>query len=227
MLTLASFAALSAILTKGAQDGPGGVDQNARNSLIATNTVYGPTGLISVPTAFSNGLGKIRVGGSFTDKFAAPSANYGIFQDIEIGAAFLQRENASDRALGNAKATIVPSNFKFVQLGVGVIDVADTLNRTLYLVGSFDLALPKMDTANADTQAVAFKGHVGAGTGLFKDKLFGGAELLFGNRVSAIAEYDTKNVNGAIRYAHRDYFVMQLGFFEKKPYFNVSTQIRF
>jgi hypothetical protein len=39
------------------------------------------------------------------------------------------------------------------------------------------------------------RAHAGFGTGLFDDNVFGGAELLFSDRLALIGEYDGRDVN--------------------------------
>jgi hypothetical protein len=198
-----------------------------RSALTQANSLYGPTGLLTIPTAYTAEHEQFVFGAGFARELSAPSINYGIAPYVEVGGTFLQRTNARNRAIGNAKITLIPQNFGNFEVGVGVIDAVDAVNQTVYVVGSMDLTPPNWDPTGRTGNPIAFKAHLGAGTGLFQDRLFGGAEMLFPNQISLLGEYDSENFNVGLRYVHDDRFRLQLGLHDKGLIFGASTLFRF
>ena len=202
------------------------VTEGTRQPLTRTNSLFGPTGLITIPTAYTARRNEARVGASFSEGIRGPSANYGILDYIEVGGAFLDRDNGRDRPIANAKVSIVPSNFRYFELGVGIIDAFDAIDQTIYFVASADLVRPRVEAPDGSLP-VGFKVHLGAGTGIFQEKLFAGGELLFGNRFSVIGEWDTHDFNAAVKYAPNDTTSFQLGIRSTNLFFGMTTAIRF
>lgn len=202
------------------------VTEGSKQPLTRSNSFYGPTGLISIPTAYTVRRNEARVGASFGKNERGPSANYGVLDFIEVGGAFIDRDGLRDKAIANAKVTIVPSNFRYFELGIGVIDVADAIDQTFYFVASADLVTPRLEAPDGSLP-VGFKVHAGAGTGMFRERLFGGAELMFGNRFSVLAEYDARNFNAALKYAPNDNLSLQLGVRDSALYFGMTSNVRF
>lgn len=190
------------------------------------NTTFGPTGLINVPTAFGARHREVRVGGSWGKELDGPSLNYGLIPWLEIGMAYLDRENARDKAIGSAKLTLLPSNFNWLTVGVGTIDPFDSINRTFFVVGSADLTPPNMRSATG-ASAFAFRVHAGTGSGIYRERLIAGAELIFADRFSIIGEYDAVNVNTAIRYKATNDVQLQAGIRDKGGFFAITSSLRF
>lgn len=225
MLTLVPIATGVALAGAWASSTASQVTEGTREPLTSAATIYGPTGLIAVPTAYTVGGGQANFGAAFARHLNVPSANYGLIPFVEVGGAWLDRRNADGKLIGNAKVTIIPSNFEYFEVGVGVIDAVDAVNRSFYVVGSADLVRPNIEVEGS--VPVGFKVHAGVGSGMFRDRFIGGGELLFGNRFSAIAEYDARNFNAGLRYSHGDTFRIQAGVFDKGPFLAATTYIRF
>lgn len=203
------------------------VEEGTKQPLTRSNSFYGPTGLISIPTAYTVRRNEARVGAAFGKNERGPSANYGLLDFIEVGGAFIDRDGLRDKAIANAKVTIVPSNFRYFELGIGVIDAADAIDQTFYFVASADLVLPRVSSPGDGSLPIGFKVHAGAGTGLFRERLFGGGELMFGNRFSVLAEYDSRNFNAALKYTPNDNLSLQLGVRDSALYFGMTSNVRF
>ncbi len=225
-LSIPIFAAFVAT-SVAAKSTPLQVTEGTRQPLTRTNSMYGPTGLISIPTAYTVRRNEARVGASFSRHDRGPSANYGIIDYVEIGGAYIDRDGLTDKAIANAKVTIIPSNFRNFEIGIGVIDAADAINQTFYVIGSADLVLPNMESPGDGSLPIGFKVHAGVGTGMFRERLIGGGELLFGNRFSVIAEWDARNLNGAVKYTPNDTLSLQLGFRDKGLFFGMTSSVRF
>ncbi|GIK32478.1 MAG: hypothetical protein HND43_03015 [Armatimonadetes bacterium] len=187
------------------------------------NTLYGPTGLLVIPTAFVADRNTLSFGTAFGEDLRGPSANWGAFDGIEVGGAFIDREGESNKGIVNAKINIIPENFKWFEVGVGVIDAADALEQTLYVVASADLVVPD----RLKNQAIGLRGHVGAGTGMFQDKVFGGGELWLDEKFSLVGEWDTRNFNGGFRYVHDSSFRLQIGFQHTDFFLSAGYILRF
>lgn len=203
------------------------VEEGTRGPLTNANSIYGPTGLIKIPTAYTTAQGDMQFSAAFGRNIRVPSINYGVVKYIEIGGAFIDRESGSNKAIGTAKVTIVPENFKWFEIGVGIIDPADAINQTIYFVASADFVPPNWDVPERGLQTLGLKGHIGAGTGLFQEKIFGGAEVLFSKSLSLIGEWDTEDFNAAIRFAPTNYFRIQLGVQGKDIHMAATTSFKF
>lgn len=199
---------------------------DSRKMLTGANSLFGPTGLIVIPTAYSVENNLFAVSGSYGKDIRGPAVNYGFLEYIEIGGAFIDRESASNKAIANGKVTILPQNFKNFEVGIGVIDAFDAIGRTFYMVGSADFIPPDITEPAQGTQAVGLKLHAGIGTGMFNEEVFAGGELLFGNKVSVIGEWDTKNFNGAIRFSPNDNVRIQAGFMKTDFFFGITGKFR-
>lgn len=197
-----------------------------RGPLTGANTLYGPTGLMLVPTAYTVGHQEFAVSGSFGMHVRGPAINYGLIPYVEIGAAFMDRDNASNKGIANAKITLIPQNFQKFEIGVGVIDAIDAIERSFFAVGSADFSPPNIHEPITGETPVGFKVHGGFGTGMFKDSFIGGAELLFGNKVSLVGEYDGKNFNGAVRFSPNKDMSVQLGFQKTDFFFGLTSRFR-
>lgn len=202
------------------------VTEGTRQPLTRANTLYGPTGLITIPTAYTARRNEARVGASFGEGIRGPSVNYGILDFIEVGGAFMDRDSGRDRPIANAKLSIVPSNFRYFELGVGIIDAADAIEQTLYMVASADLVTPRIEAPDGSLP-IGLKVHLGAGTGIFQEKLFAGGELLFGNRFSVLGEWDTRDLNLGLKYAPNDTMSFQAGIRNTSLFFGMTTAVRF
>lgn len=216
--------AMAAVAAAGAGEPSPQVVRGTRGALSSSNTLYGPTGLITVPTAYVAADRAVQFSGSFGDGIRGPAANYGIIPGVEVGAAFLDRDGADDKVIANAKVNIVPQNFNWFEVGVGVIDAADAVGRSYYVIGSADLVVP--DPLRDD--AVGLRVHAGVGTGMFEEKLIGGGELtLDRERFSVVGEWNSDFFNAALRYVHDANFRIQAGFQAKKFFLGATHILRF
>jgi hypothetical protein len=205
-----------------APQGPG-PDDNLRVGENVVNSLFGPNGLIVVPTARTVAAGNVSFGAGFTGGMRGPTVNYGVSNGISVGGAFMDRDGADDKPIANAHIHIVPSNFSSFELGIGVIDAFDAIDQTFYAVGSAYLPIPGAVEGDVRNLRV----HAGVGTGLFSEKLFGGAEFMVDNRWSLIGEWDTKNFNAALRYAHDRNFTLQGGWARNSLFLGANYVLRF
>jgi hypothetical protein len=215
-LTLTAFSAL--VLGTGRAQVPSAVSDLMLNSNIST--LYGPTGLIKVPTAYTVAHEDVEVGMTFGDQFSA-SGNYGVWKSIEAGLGVLDNGSDDDSYLVNAKIDLMPSNFKGFELGLGVVDLFDDANQTFYGVGSLTLWTPKKKQFFSGV-----RGHVGYGTGFYDDNIIGGAEVFIGSKMAVVGEYDGIDVNFAARYVYSKAVRLELGWADDAIYFSTSSEFR-
>jgi hypothetical protein len=189
------------------------------------NTLFGPSGLIVTPNAYTAGVSQVNFGTSFGEDVHTISANWGIFKDIEVGAAFIDRDGASNKVIGSAKIKITPANFRNFDIGIGIIDPFDAINQTAYIVGSAYITPGTL--IEQSPHATALRLHMGVGTGIFQERLFGGAEVILDDRFALAAEYDSENLNASLRYSYDENLRAQLGFQNTDIFFGMTYGLRF
>ncbi len=199
------------------------IEPRGENPAIRMNTLFGSTGLITVPTSATTRVERFQLGTSFGHNVRTVSLNWGVYNSIEIGGAVVDRNNADNKVIATAKVTIIPQNFDWLELGFGTIDPFDAINNTAYGIASVNVRLP----SETEEQAVRLRLHAGYGTGLFRDKIIGGGEIFLDRRFSVIAEYNGVDTNAALRYVHDESLRMQLGVQAKVIYFGVTYGLSF
>ncbi len=199
------------------------IQPRGENPIIRFNTLYGASGLITVPTSSTTRVERFQLGTSFGKDIRTISLNWGIFESIEIGGTFVDRQNAANKIIATGKVTIIPQNFEWLELGFGAIDPANAIKRTYYGMASVNVSIPQQGEA----RSLGLRLHLGYGTGLFRDKVIGGGELFLGNRFSVVGEYNGRDSNGALRYVHDDSLRLQLGIQGKVIYFGTTYGLSF
>jgi hypothetical protein len=199
------------------------VEPRGENPAIRVNTLFGSTGLITVPTSTTTRVERFQLGTAFGHNVRTVSLNWGIFEGIEVGGAVVDRTGADNKVIGTAKVTILPQNFDWLELGFGTIDPFDAIEKTFYGIASVNVRVP----SEAQEKVVGLRLHLGYGTGLFRDKFIGGAELFLDKRFSVVAEYNGADTNAALRYVHDDSLRLQLGTQAKVIYFSTTYGLSF
>lgn len=186
-------------------------------------TIYGPTGLFSVPTADVVVARKFQLGTHFGRDLSTVAVNAGIANFVELGVAYLDRDNADNRNIASAKVQFIPTGFETIKIGVGVVDIAKAVERSGYIVVSTRAKVP----AEAEDTVSQMILHVGYGTGLFSEKVIGGAEGVLSPKWRVIMEYDGDTVNGGLRYTHDASLRLQAGVLRNQLFFGASYQLEF
>ncbi len=199
------------------------VEPRGENPAIRFNTLFGSTGLITVPTSTTTRHGRFQLGTAFGKDTRTVSLNWGIFPSIEVGGVFVDRQNADNKVLGTAKVTIIPQNFDWLEIGLGTIDPFDAIERTAYGIASVNVSVPD----EAQERVVGLRVHLGYGTGLFRDKVIGGGEIFLGEQFSIVAEYNGVDTNAALRYVHDENLRVQMGAQGKVLYFATTYGLSF
>jgi len=188
-----------------------------------SSTIHGATGLFSVPTADVLSAQKFQLGTHFGRDLSTVSINAGLANFVEVGVCYLDRDNADNRTIANAKLQFIPTGLEMVKIGVGVIDIAKAVERTGYLIVSTRAKVPP-DMEDTVSQVIL---HAGYGTGLFKEKIIGGAEGVLSAKWRVIVEYDGDNVNGGLRYSHDQSLRLQAGVWRNQLFFSAGYSLEF
>jgi hypothetical protein len=188
-----------------------------------SSSLFGPTGLFSVPTADVLAARKFQIGTHFGRDLSTVGVNAGFANFVEVGVCYLDRENADNRTIASAKLQFIPTGFETVKIGVGVIDMAKAVERTGYIILSTRAKVPP-DVEDTVSQLIV---HAGYGTGLFKEKIIGGAEGVLAARWRLILEYDGDNLNGGLRYSHDQSLRLQAGVWRNQLFFSASYALEF
>jgi len=164
--------------------------------VLAAPSVNGSTGLINSPTADVLRSGQLSLGYYHLKDGGVGSFNTNVAPNFEIGVAAFRYDGHSNENYLNAKFGIVPETVMTPGIAIGVEDIANHHERSVYAVAS--KALP-----------LGFRIHAGTGGGRFGG-VFAGIEktisplsVLTGNNTfpatTLIAEYDGKRMNYGAR----------------------------
>lgn len=197
----------------------------AQNTILPsrTTTIWGPTGLFSVPTADVLAARKFQIGTHFGRDLSTVALNAGIANFVEIGVAYLDRDDADNRTIASGKVQFIPTGFENIKIGVGIIDVAKAVERTGYIMVTTRAKVPP-DVEDQVSQIVL---HAGYGTGLFRDNVIGGAEGVLNPHWRVVVEYDGKNMNGGLRYSHDEFLRLQAGVLRNQLFFSAGYTLEF
>ncbi len=159
----------------------------------AAPSFLGPTGLLLVPTAEALANDQASVGAYLAEAESRLTyvVNYGVRQGVEVGFASL-----SDRAtLINAKYAFQEEADDNIGLAVGIIDLTDQVNRTIYAVASKQFTITYRDRVFRGVGAhLGLAAGGGDDTRVPLDGFIGGLTLRVGD-VVAISEFTGDNVN--------------------------------
>ncbi len=188
-----------------------------------SGTILGPTGLFSVPTADVLTARKFQIGTHFGRDLSTVALNAGLANFVELGVSYLDRDDADNRTIASAKVQFIPTGFENLKIGVGVIDIAKAVERTGYIMFTTRAKVPP---SVEDTVSHLIL-HAGYGTGLFREKVIGGAEGVLSPKWRVIVEYDGDNVNGGLRYSHDESLRLQAGVFRNQLFFSAGYTLEF
>ena len=163
----------------------------------AAPNLIGPTGLLFTPTADALPANGYNVGAHLIEYVDDPSLafNFGVRDNLEVGFARL----ANEGTIINAKYNFFPETEENVGLAVGVIDITNEQNLTLYGVASKRFRLHNLEGIGN------FRAHLGLATGSEADpfiplyRLFGGMNFDIGRNLTAMIEHDGNSFNYGIR----------------------------
>lgn len=174
----------------------------------------GSTGLLYTPSAYTQGeaAGSLYLAGN--SDFFGGGAVAGISDRLEIGVGVIDFDDdlgGDTEVLVNAKFQLLKETNQLPALSVGVVDAFDQLD----LDPSWYVVASKFFTRSQTDADFALKGHVGFGGGLYDEEVFAGAELMWQNNVSLLAEFINSDFNVGGRYHYKGW-VATLGWFDFK-----------
>ncbi|MCX7925305.1 MAG: hypothetical protein N2554_05780 [Fimbriimonadales bacterium] len=199
------------------------VEPRGENPAIRVNTLYGTTGLITVPTSTTTRFDRFQLGVAMGQNVRTVSLNWGILDSVEIGGVVVDRNNQNNKVIATGKVTIIPQNFDWLELGFGTIDPFDAINKTVYGMASVNVRVP----SQAEEKVVGLRLHLGYGTGIYRDKVIGGGEVFLNNQFSVVGEYNGVDSNFALRYVYDENLRVQLGTQAKVIYFSTTYGLSF
>jgi hypothetical protein len=162
----------------------------------ASPSLLGPTGLLRVPNADVLGMPQFAVGvtGVAADEEGDRTILYGtvgLLPNLELGVARYDIEGAEAETTLNGKLRVLGPLPGEVTLAVGMDDITDQLERSVYVVASHTLGAGVITRLG---QVTSPQVHVGVGGGRL-DGLFAGLSTTVARRVALMAEYDGDDVS--------------------------------
>lgn len=162
----------------------------------AAPSLLGPTGMILTPTASTVGMAEFDLGVSGIRSDDAPDetivyGNVGPVPGLEVGVSQDKRQHAEGETLLNAKLRLFQPPLGKLTLSAGMIDIADQIDRTSYVVLSHVIGAGVITRVGPITLPQV---HIGIGNGRL-DRVFGGVSTVVDRRVEVMAEYDGHHVN--------------------------------
>ncbi|MEN6357443.1 MAG: YjbH domain-containing protein [Armatimonadota bacterium] len=171
-------------------------------AIIASGSAAAPaypgyTGLIFTPTADTLNMGGVNAGAAFVssddDDISFFSANVGVIDGLEVGAALIDPDEGDSKTALNAKYAILKETFATPGVAFGVSDLTDEIDSTPYVVVTKTLDIPKLTLRQ-------LKGSIGFGDGSL-DGVFAGLSAVLSDKLTLMTEYDTENLNVGLQFA--------------------------
>ena len=157
----------------------------------ASPSLFGPTGLLRVPTADTLAPPGLDFAAYWSSDVATTLImNVGVVPKVEVSAAWVDPEGDAASTIISGKWQIMTEADRGFALAVGLYDASGEINRTL-----FGVAQKHLTVGNTRVRVV---GGLATEHSLV-DGFFAGAEILLGRGYSAIVEYDGDNTNAALR----------------------------
>ncbi len=169
----------------------------------ADNSIFGPTGLLRVPSAdVVSAPGVVGSVYFVNDLATAAAVNVGLLPNVEITPGWVDPDGGDSSLMLSGKWQIWGEERGRPALAVGLIDATDEFDSTLYGVVQKGFSFGQTGV------------NVMAGVGTrraFLDGFFCGAEFMLRDGVSAMVEYDGEDVNIGARWAVADRMVLTVG----------------
>ena len=177
------------------------------SQVAATPAYFGYTGLMLTPTADTLKTSGFDFGAVFlnndNNNTTFLSANIGLLESLEVGAALISPEHGDSQGIINAKFGLMKETMATPALAIGVSDLTDRFDSTPYIVASKALGLK-------GESVWAPRLHVGVGGGHL-DGLFAGLSATVNDQMQLMVEYDTDDVNFGLQYAATDNLRLHAG----------------
>jgi len=182
----------------------------------------GYTGLLLVPTARSLDRGMWDAG-LFVESVSEGTindyvANYGVSNGLEVGLDVFRRDDKFEgfgptdgsKVLINGKYEFLRETAAHPAIAAGIIDLADQVESTVYVVASQSLS-KKLGCFAGEPIAPTI--HVGFGGGIL-DGVFAGLSTYLGNRIEVMVEWDSRIFDVGGRFRLTPGLTVHAGFFD-------------
>ncbi len=168
----------------------------------AEPTVLGPTGLVRIPSADALVLDEWNAAYFFVEPADDDEirtndivVNLGVANGAEVGLSATHNEEDENNTLINAKYQFALETVYHPALAVGIVDLTDNVDTTVYVVMSKTLG-NCIRTGYGENLSPRI--HVGLGAGQFSG-LFGGLSTVIADRLALAVDYDSVHVNFGAR----------------------------
>ena len=170
---------------------------------LADNTIYGPSGLFRIPDAQVLAPGGL-VGSVYIahDVANTAAATVGVIRRLELSPAWVNPRRGDAETIISAKWQMWAEQGDRPAVALGVYDINDEINFTLYGVAQKSCTI-----GNTPVRVVAGFGENRS----LVDGFFCGAELSLGKGISALVEYDGEDVNAGVRWPIPKQMVLTAG----------------
>jgi hypothetical protein len=180
------------------------------NSASASSTVFGNSGLVYIPTddttlvntvdlslslmTYDNALGDL----GFGEHSHIVGLRYGLFPQVEVGAATFQDLSGEQRIIAHGKIVLLPElGDSPASVTVGVWDPFNTHDASAYfVVGKNFLVKPE----DAPESAFELGTYLGFGGGIYRHEVFGGGRFKFAGGFALSADTVGGEVNFSASY---------------------------
>lgn len=161
----------------------------------ASSSIFGPTGLLRVPTADTLEPPGLDFSVYWSDVATSLSMNVGVLPEVEVSAIWIDPRGDRNTTLISGKWRLWEETETRPALAAGVYDITNEHNFTLF--GALQKHFIVGDTP---VKVVAGLGTANS----LVEGLFAGAEIMLGRGFSALVEFDGSNTNAALRYPLTD-----------------------
>ncbi len=198
---------------------------------VAEPTLYGFSGLFTIPTAGTLDKGTYNVGVNSGevedwDDFSY-YANFGLGSATEAGVLMFRSDAGSTSEVDSASETGRRFNADETFLSIkrtlsepdeggptiagGIFDLTDEVETTVYMVASWEQGRKVGEVEGRDVHFLDL--HAGFAAGMFED-FFAGVDLRFGTDLEVMAEWIMDDINLGARFSPFDNFTVDAGFLD-------------
>lgn len=164
----------------------------------ASPTINGSTGMINCPTADVLRPGQFAVGYYKFDGGKTGIVDFHLAKNVELGVARFDYDNGSNQSIVNAKFSLISERVLRPGIAIGVEDIGNKMDRSVY--GVVSKVLPLGFRIHAGVKSGRFNGTF-AGLEKTIKPLAGAGSINYFPTTTLLAEYDGRHMNYGARIA--------------------------
>lgn len=180
-------------------------------------TVFGPTGLIRVPGAYTAPAGSMTFSGHISSDFQSLNMAAGVIDRLEVSAGWVDPDEGNSAAVLSGKYRLWGEQDRGWALALGIFDITNELNSSVF--GTVEKTFQV-----GDTSVVGMAGF-GEHNSLV-DGFFAGAELFLGRDYRLMMEYDGNDFNAALHLPVKNKFDIGIGILSDSLYGSATYYLR-